>query len=109
VQPLPETHDLDMRAFVYILCCSDGSYYVGSTRGDDVGRRFAEHQQGLYDGYTAARLPVSLVWSAEFDRVVEAIAFERQLKGWSRAKKEAVINGEWDRLPMLSSRPRRST
>jgi putative endonuclease len=98
-----------MRAFVYIRRCSDGSYYVGSRRGDDVSRRLAEHQQGLYDGYTAARLPVSLAWSAEFDRVVEAIAFERQLKGWSRAKKEAVINGEWDRLPMLASRPRRST
>jgi putative endonuclease len=98
-----------MRAFVYILRCSDGSYYVGSTRGEDVGRRLSEHQQGLGDGYTARRLPVSLVWAGEFDRIVEAIAFERRLKGWSRAKKEAVINGEWDRLPDLASRPRPST
>lgn len=95
-----------MRAFVYILCCSDGSYYVGSTRGDDVARRLSEHQQGVRDGYTAARLPVTLVWSGEFDLIADAIAFERQLKGWSRAKKEAVIRGEWERLPDLASRPR---
>jgi putative endonuclease len=93
-----------MRAFVYILRCSDGSYYVGSARGEDVGRRLSEHQQGLYDGYTARRLPVTLVWSGAFERIVEAIAFERQVKGWSRAKKEAVINGEWERLPKLASR-----
>jgi putative endonuclease len=95
-----------MSAFVYILCCSDGSYYVGSTRGEDVARRLSDHQQGLYDGYTAARLPVTLVWSGEFDLITDAIAFERQLKGWSRAKKEAVIRGQWDRLPDLASRPR---
>jgi putative endonuclease len=96
-----------MRAFVYILRCSDGSYYVGSTRGEDVARRLSEHQQGLHDGYTAARLPVALVWSGEFERITDAIAFERQLKGWSRAKKEAVNKGEWERLPDLSSRPYR--
>ncbi len=97
-----------MRAFVYILRCSDGSFYVGSTRGEDVTRRLSEHQQGLHDGYTAARLPVTLVWSGEFDRITDAIAFERQLKGWSRAKKDAVITGQWERLPDLASRPRRS-
>lgn len=96
-----------MRAFVYILRCSDGSYYVGSTRGEDVERRLSEHQQGLHAGYTAARLPVALVWSGEFERITDAIAFERQLKGWSRAKKEAVIKGEWERLPGLASRLRR--
>ncbi|MGQ3353428.1 MAG: GIY-YIG nuclease family protein [Phreatobacter sp.] len=96
-----------MRAFVYILRCSDGSYYVGSTRGEDMARRLSEHQQGLHDGYTAARLPVTLAWSGEFDRITEAIAFERRLKGWSRAKKEAVIRGEWNRLPGLASRARR--
>ncbi|AVO45272.1 GIY-YIG nuclease family protein [Phreatobacter cathodiphilus] len=98
-----------MRAFVYILRCSDGSSYVGSTRGEDVARRLSEHQQGLHDGYTAARLPVTLVWSGAFDRIIDAIAFERQLKGWSRAKKEAVIRGEWDRLPDLASRLGRSS
>jgi putative endonuclease len=97
-----------MSAFVYILRCSDGSYYVGSTRGEDVARRLSEHQQGLHDGYTAARLPVTLLWSGEFDRITDAIAFERQLKGWSRAKKEAVIREEWERLPDLASRPRHS-
>lgn len=74
-----------------------------------MARRLAEHQQGLHDGYTAARLPVSLVWSGEFDLIAEAVAFERQLKGWSRAKKEAVIRGEWDRLPDLASRTRPRT
>jgi putative endonuclease len=97
-----------MRAFVYILRCSDNSYYVGSTRGEDVDRRLSEHRQGLCGGYTAARLPVVLVWSGEFDRILDAIAFERQLKGWSRAKKEALIAGEWERLPGLASRPKRS-
>ena len=95
-----------MAAFVYILRCSDGSFYVGSTRAEDVDRRLSEHQQGLHDGYTAARLPVSLVWSGEFDPITEAIAFERKLKGWSRAKKEAVIAGDWHKLPELASRPR---
>jgi len=96
-----------MPAFVYILRCNDGSYYVGSTRGDDVDRRLSEHQQGLYDGYTAARLPVVLAWSGGFDRIVDAIAFERKLKGWSRAKKEALIAGEWERQPDLASRRKR--
>ena len=96
-----------MPAFVYILLCRDGSYYVGSTRGEDVGRRLSEHEQGLYDSYTAARRPVTLVWSGEFDRIIEAIAFERRIKGWSRVKKEALIAGEWDLLPGLASRPQR--
>jgi putative endonuclease len=98
-----------MRAFVYILRCSDNSYYVGSTRGEDVDRRLSEHQQGLCGGYTAARLPVALVWSGEFDRILDAIAFERRLKGWSRAKKEALIEGDRERLPGLASRPKRPT
>jgi putative endonuclease len=70
-----------------------------------VARRLSEHQSGQYPGYTARRRPVALVWSAHFDQIVEAIAFERQIKGWGRAKKEALIAGEWDRLPDLASRP----
>jgi putative endonuclease len=96
-----------MPAFVYILRCRDGSYYVGSTRSEDVARRLHEHQTGAYGGYTSTRLPVELVWSDGFERISDAVAFERQVKGWSRAKKEALIAGDWERLPALGSRPKR--
>ena len=78
-----------MKAWVYILLCSDGSYYVGSHRGPDVQVRVAEHQDG-YDpkSYTHRRRPVQLVWSAEFQWITDAIAFERRLKGWRRV-------GDW--------------
>ena len=78
-----------MGAFVYILRCSDGSYYVGSATGDDLSKRIAEHQTGAYLGYTWSRRPIRLAWSEHFERVTDAIAAERQIKGWSRAKKEA--------------------
>jgi predicted GIY-YIG superfamily endonuclease len=78
---------------VYILKCSDGSYYVGSTV--HLERRLAEHQMGLIKGYTASRRPVELVWSAEFPAEHDAFLRERQIKGWSRAKKEALIHGAW--------------
>ncbi|WP_163570850.1 GIY-YIG nuclease family protein, partial [Klebsiella pneumoniae] len=84
-----------------ILRCSDGSFYVGSTRGDDVARRVSEHQGELLPGYTSSPRPVVLVWAGHFPRVVDAIAFERQIKGWRRAKKEALIEGDYDRLPEL--------
>jgi len=94
-----------MDVWIYILRCSDGSYYVGSVRGD-LERRFAEHQSGAFGGYTAARLPVTLVYSENFARIEDAVAAERRLKGWSRAKKEALIAGQLDRLPALASRKR---
>jgi predicted GIY-YIG superfamily endonuclease len=92
-----------MTAFVYILRCADDSYYVGSTR-DSLKKRIAEHNSGFYGGYTAGRRPVEMAWSQEFDRITDAIAAERQLKGWSRAKKEALISGHLDLLPILSKR-----
>jgi predicted GIY-YIG superfamily endonuclease len=92
-----------MNAFVYILRCSDGSYYVGSTR-ESLEERVAEHNSGFYGGYTMGRRPVLLVWSQDFDRFTDAIAAERQLKGWSRAKKEALIAGDLDLLRILSKR-----
>ena len=95
-----------MGAFVYILHCADGSYYVGSARGDDFDKRFYEHQTGaLGGGYTSTRRPVRLVFHEHFERINDAIAAERRIKGWSRAKKEALIRGEWDRLPWLAKRP----
>jgi putative endonuclease len=90
-------------AYVYILICADGSYYTGTAR-DGLDRRIAEHNSGYFGGYTAKRRPVTLVFSQWFDRVVDAIAAERQIKGWSRAKKEAIIRGDLDMLRSLSRR-----
>ena len=86
-----------MDVWVYMLRCSNGSYYVGSARYS-LDRRIAQHQSGELGGYTSKRRPVKLVWSADFQFVTDAIAFERQLKGWSRAKKEALIAGDFQLL-----------
>ena len=80
--------------FVYILRCADGSYYVGSTW--NLEKRLEEHNTGVYQGYTSHRLPVELVWSCDFSTEHDAFLTERQLKGWSRAKKEALIRGDLD-------------
>ena len=93
-----------MGAFAYMLQCADGSYYVGSARGDDLGPRIAQHQMGAYPGYTYTRRPVRLVWSERFDRIADAVAAERQIKGWSRVKKEALITGDWTKIKVLSRR-----
>jgi putative endonuclease len=93
-----------MGAFVYMLLCADESFYVGSATGDDLWKRIAEHQAGAYGGYTSTRLPVQLVWSERFERIVDAIAVERKIKGWSRAKKQALIEGDWEAIKQLSKR-----
>jgi putative endonuclease len=90
-------------AYLYILRCADGSYYTGTARAG-LEKRLAEHNSGAYGGYTAQRRPVTLEFSQCFDRITDAIAAERQVKGWSRAKKEALIRGEFDCLPELSKR-----
>ena len=90
-------------AFVYILQCADRSCYTGTAR-DGLERRVGEHNAGTYGGYTSTRLPVTLVYSQWFERITDAIPAERQLKGWSRAKKEALIRGDFDALPELSRR-----
>ncbi len=90
-----------MEAFVYILRCCDGRYYVGSTRGS-LERRVNEHNDGTYGGFTKSRRPVELVYSQPFDRITDAIAAERQLKGWKRAKKEALIQGDMKSLVHLA-------
>ena len=93
----------DMGAWVYILRCSDGSYYVGSTRWEDPGRRLSEHELGVSaTAYTASRRPVRIVFAEYFERIVEAVALERQIKGWSRAKKEALMARDFDLLKSLS-------
>lgn len=85
-----------MSYYVYILKCLDGSYYTGST--NKLQRRLAEHQAGKVEGYTSSRLPVELVWCAEFPSEHDAFLRERQIKGWSRAKKEALIRHDWAKL-----------
>ncbi|GLK70718.1 GIY-YIG nuclease family protein [Ancylobacter dichloromethanicus] len=95
-----------MGAFVYMLRCADGSFYVGSTSGS-LEKRLAEHQSGSYPGYTFRRRPAVLVWSEPFERITDAIAAERQIKGWSRIKKQALTRGEWETLRQAARRPSR--
>jgi LAO/AO transport system kinase len=85
--------------FVYLLRCFDSSYYCGQT--DDIEARLQQHYAGEI-GYTSTRKPVHIVWQGEFDTREAAIAFEQQIKGWSRAKKEALIAGDWERIKELA-------
>jgi putative endonuclease len=89
--------------FLYILRCSDGSYYVGTKR-TALEIRVAEHNAGTLGGYTSTRRPVTLVYSQWFDRITDAIENERKLKKWSRAKKEALIRGDFEALRQLAAR-----
>ena len=89
-----------MSFYAYLLRCSDGSYYAGHT--DDIDVRVAQHQTGALGGYTAKRRPVVLVWSDSFMTRDEAFAAERKLKGWSRAKKEALMAGDWELVSQLA-------
>ncbi|MEP9359175.1 GIY-YIG nuclease family protein [Sphingomonas sp. KR3-1] len=89
-----------MSFYTYMLRCNDGSYYIGHTEDLDV--RLAQHQRGTLPGYTHTRRPVELVWCEAFATRYEALAAERQIKGWSRAKKEALIAGDWARISELA-------
>lgn len=89
-----------MKGWMYILKCADGSYYTGSTTNLD-GRLY-EHQNGLGAKYTKKRLPVKLAYCEEFERIDDAFYREKQIQGWSRAKKEALIQERYDLLPKLS-------
>ena len=91
-----------MGFWVYMLRCADGSYYVGHT--EDVEQRVAEHESGAGRGYTATRRPVRVVFTEEFPSREEAIAAEIQIKGWSRSKKEALIQRDWTALTRLARR-----
>lgn len=92
-----------MTAYLYILRCADGSYYVGTTV-TSLERRLAEHQSGAPGGYTAPRRPVQLVFHQCFERLDDAAAAERQVKGWRRDKKEALIRGDFPALRALAGR-----
>ena len=89
-------------AWMYILECCDGSYYVGSTK--DLERRLSEHKDGLGANYTSKRLPVKLVYYEEYERIADAFYREKQVQGWRRAKREALINGNLELLPALAKK-----
>ena len=91
-------------AYLYVVKCSDESLYVGTTR-TSLEARIAEHNAGKFAGYTNSRRPVELIFSEWFDRITDAIAAERKLKGWSRAKKLAFIRQDFEKLQALAKRP----
>ena len=91
-----------MSFWVYMLRCADDSSYVGHT--DDLSVRIAQHQFGELGGYTVARRPVTLIWSEEMATRDDAFAAEHKVKGWSRAKKEALARGDWATIRRLSKR-----
>jgi len=90
------------RAYVYILECSDGSYYTGST--NNLWQLLREHHDGEAANYTRRRRPVVLVYYEVFDRIDEAFEREKQIQGWRREKKEALINEKHEQLPGMSRR-----
>lgn len=89
-----------MAFYTYVLRCSDGSYYTGHT--EDLEVRLAQHQRGILPGYTHDRRPVELMWCQDFPERDEARAAERRVKGWTRAKKEALFAGDWERVSLLA-------
>jgi len=90
-----------MSFWAYMLHCRGGSFYTGQT--DDLDARLAQHRSGSLAGFAANRLPVELVWSQEFASREEALSAERRIKGWSRAKKMALIRGDWVRISQLAN------
>ena len=89
-----------MSFWVYVLRCADGTYYTGHT--DDLERRIAQHQSGAFPGYTHDRRPIDLMFSETFQTRIDALERERQIKDWSRKKKEALIAGDWDAIQLLA-------
>ena len=88
--------------FAYMLLCADGSFYVGQT--DDLEKRIDQHEAGVGCAYTAKRLPVRLAWSQEFGKREEAKEAEARLKGWSRAKKQALIRNDFESVSALAKK-----
>ena len=91
-----------MTFWAYMLHCNGGSFYVGHT--DNLDRRIAEHEAGAIPGYSGDHLPVTLVWSEAFPTRLEALEAERRIKGWSRAKKLALIRGDWNGIATLAKK-----
>lgn len=99
-EPSRRHNSLLVKGYIYILQCSDGSYYTGSTV--DLDKRLREHQDGKGANHTKKRLPVKLLYAEEYLSIAMAFEREKQIQGWSRPKKEALINGEFEVLPYLS-------
>jgi len=89
-----------MKGYMYILLCSNGSYYTGSTINIEL--RLIQHQNGQGANHTKKHLPVTLIYYEEYQRIEDAFHREKQVQGWSRKKKEALINGNHDLLPELA-------
>lgn len=96
-----------MAFWMYILECADGSYYVGHS--DALEERLQQHQLGAVSEYTSTRRPVRLAYSQDFPTRDEAFAAERQIKGWTRKKKETLIRGDWEEIRRLARRRHPST
>ncbi|MCA1749946.1 MAG: GIY-YIG nuclease family protein [Parasphingopyxis sp.] len=96
-----------MDFYAYILRCADRTYYTGHT--DNLERRLAEHQGGGVCDWTRRRLPVEMVWSETFPTRIEALEAERRIKGWSRAKKEALIRGDWPAISRLAKKAKKKS
>jgi putative endonuclease len=89
-----------MKGWMYILLCADNTYYTGSTK--NLHLRIHQHQSGIGANYTAKRLPIELVYYEEFNRIDHAFYREKQVQGWSREKKEALIQNRPDDLHLLA-------
>lgn len=89
-----------IQGYMYILLCNDGTYYTGSTNNLDM--RIKQHQAGKGANHTRKRLPVKLLYFESFQRIDQAFYREKQVQGWSRKKKEALMNGKYDKLSSLS-------
>ena len=90
-----------MKAYMYILACADGSYYTGSTT--DLVERIHQHEIGIGANFTSKKLPVKLVYLEEFDRIEYAFRREKQIQKWSKAKKKALIEGDYEKLKASAS------
>jgi putative endonuclease len=90
------------RYFVYILRCNDNSYYTGVT--NDIDRRLCEQENDMEPESYSKKRPIKLVFYEPFEDANQAIAFKKQIKGWNRKKKEAIINNNWELLRELSKR-----
>jgi len=89
-----------MSFWTYLLECADGSFYAGHT--DDLDARISQHRLGVPKCCTSTRLPVALVWSQAFGTREEALAAERQIKGWNRRKEQALVRDDWDEIKRLA-------
>ena len=89
-----------MPFFTYMLKCADESYYIDHT--DNIEQRTSQHKSGKIDGYTASRLPIELEWMENFHTRDATFCAERKIKGWSRKKKDALIQGDWNMISLLS-------